>query len=74
MYKEQIARIRKGVVLFFCLLFLGMIWPIYPIFSRIEPMLLGIPFSLFYLIILLLLSFSVLLALYLLEERLGGSD
>jgi len=72
--KEQLARIKKRIVVFFCLVFLAMIWPIYPIFSRIDPILFGIPFSLLYLIILLLSSFLVLLGLYLLEERSGGSE
>lgn len=46
-----------------------MIWPVYPYFSRIYPLVLGIPFSLFYLICILLLSFLVLAGLYFWDER-----
>ncbi len=72
--KEQLARIKKRAVIFFCLVFLAMIWPIYPIFSRIDPMILGIPFSLFYLIFLLVTSFLVLFGLYRLEEDSGEEE
>lgn len=74
MRKETLARVRKGVVIFFCLVAASLMWPIYPLFSTIEPRLLGIPFSLAYLIIWLLLSFLVLLGLFLLEDRSEGVD
>lgn len=51
--------------LFFTLLFLASMWPIYPIFSRIEPVLFGVPFSLTYLAGLGLASFAGILILYL---------
>jgi hypothetical protein len=62
------------VILLFVAVFLASIWPIYPFFSRIHPIVLGLPFSLVYLIILLLFSFSVLLSLYLWESRNGRLD
>ncbi len=64
-------RIYAAVILYFLVVFGAMMWPIYPFFSRITPMLLGIPFSLFYLVALLGLSFLVLLALYLWEANRG---
>ena len=57
-------------VFYFCVLaMLATIWPIYPIFGGIYPMVLGIPFSLFYLILDLVVVFVVMLGLYLWEER-----
>ena len=67
-------RVYQAVTAFFVALFLAMIWPVYPFFSRIEPRLLGIPFALVYLIILLVLGFCVLLSLYLWEDRKGALD
>ena len=59
-------RSARGVwALFFTLVFLASLWPIYPVFSRIEPMLFGIPFSLVYLTCLGLLSFGGMLVLHL---------
>lgn len=46
-----------------------MMWPIYPYFSRVHPLMLGMPFGLFYLVCLLVLSFLVLLGVYLWEEH-----
>ncbi len=64
-------RLRRAVALFFCLVFLASIWPVYPLFSRIQPLVLGLPFSLAYLVILLVAAFLVLLGLYLWEQRHG---
>lgn len=64
----------KALTAFFVALFFAMIWPIYPYFSRIEPRVLGIPFALVYLVLLLLLGFCVLLSLYLWEDRKGTLD
>lgn len=49
--------------------FLAVLWPVYAWFSRIEPMVLGMPFSLFYLVVVIALVFSVMLALFLWEAR-----
>ena len=65
---------HKVVIMLFIAVFLTSIWPIYPVFSRIRPVVLGLPFSLVYLIILLLFSFFVLLSLYLWESRNGRLD
>ena len=53
---------------------LALIWPIYPLFAGIRPRVLGIPFSLAYVIGLVLLSFTVLVALFRWEERQGTED
>ena len=74
MSKDVRSRVRKAVVLYLIGVFLAMIWPVYSFFSRIEPMVFGLPFSLFYLVCLLVLSFLVLLSYYLWEDRRGEID
>ncbi len=61
-------QIKAAAILFFIVLFAAMMWPIHPLFSRIYPMVMGVPFSLFYLIILIAFSFLALLSLYLWEK------
>ena len=47
---------------FFSLVFVATLWPVHAVFSRLRPFVLGLPFSLFYLATLLVLTFSVPLA------------
>jgi hypothetical protein len=61
-------RVRKLVIVYFVCVAVASMWPIYPVFSRIEPWVLGVPFSLAYLVLVLVLSFLVLLSLYLWES------
>ncbi len=49
----------------------AMLWPVYAVFSRVRPLLLGMPFALFYLAAITVLSFAVGLGLYLWEDRRG---
>ena len=51
--------------------FLATMWPIYPLFSRIRPFVLGMPASLFYLLVLVFHVFFSLLALYRWEDKRG---
>lgn len=60
-----------AVTLVFVVTFFATMWPIYPFFSRIRPFVLGVPFSLFYLLVLVGLCFGSMLALYLWEDRKG---
>lgn len=64
-------RVYGAVTAFFLVVFVASIWPVYPLFAGIRPMVLGIPFSLFYVIVLLLVAFLVLLGLFLWEGRRG---
>ena len=57
-------RIYGAVTFVFVGTFFAVQWPIYTWFSRVKPFVLGVPFSLFYLIALLLICFFSLLALY----------
>jgi TRAP-type C4-dicarboxylate transport system permease small subunit len=68
-----VRRIYRGVLIFFAIIFLAMVWPVVSFFSRVEPLILGLPFFLFYLAILLVGSFLVLLWLFLWEGRTGSS-
>ena len=61
---RQERRVYGAVIWFYVLAGLGMNWPIYPFFSRARPLVLGMPFSLFYLACWVVASFLVLLALY----------
>ncbi len=62
------ASVYKAVVVFYVFLFLALMWPIYPRFASIEPRVIGLPFSLIYVIGGLVLSFLALWGLYLWEE------
>jgi len=64
--------VYHAVAAFYTLLFFALIWPIYPAFATIEPRVLSMPFSLAYVVGGLVLSFVVLLWLYVREHG-GGS-
>ena len=66
---SQTKRVYRAAIVFFSVVFAAMMWPIHPWFSRIHPMVLGLPFSLVYLILLIAFSFLALLCLYLWENR-----
>jgi hypothetical protein len=67
-------RVYQVALAFFFGVFLAMIWPVVTLFSRVRPLILGLPFFLFYLTVLLVASFLVLLGLYLWEERWATRD
>lgn len=64
-------RVYGAATLVFVAAFLATMWPLYPVFSRIRPFVLGVPFSLFSLIVLVALCFFSMLALYVWETRRG---
>lgn len=63
-----------GVTLIFVGAFLATLWPLYTLFNRIRPFVLGVPFSLFYLVLLVFVCFLSMLALYRWEDRRGKLD
>ncbi len=67
-------RVYGAVVVFYVLAAFGMSWPVYAIFSRVRPLVLGMPFSLFYLACWVIASFLVLLALFRWESRQGEAE
>jgi len=58
------SRKKIFLILFFLIQF-GLIWPIFPFFSGIYPMILGLPLSFAWVILMLLSGFSLLLWYYL---------
>ena len=59
----------RWFIVFLVLIQFSLIWPIYPLVGYIEPILLGMPFSIVWVILCLLLSFSGLLTYFLWEEQ-----
>lgn len=45
-----------------------LVWPVYPVFSGVFPLILGLPLSLAWVVLALALSFAALVVLYLTEE------
>ena len=64
-------RVYKAATILFIVIFFAFMWPIYPLFNRVRPLILGMPASLFYLIFLLAIAFCSILALYRWEDRHG---
>ena len=64
-------RRRLLFVAFYFVSAAALVWPIYPLFSGIHPMVLGLPQSLAWIILVLGAAFAALLALYLTEDD-GG--
>ena len=69
----RLRRLYRSLILFYVLLTLALIWPVATLFSRVRPIVLGMPFSLFCIAALIVTSFSVLLALFIWEGRTGKS-
>ena len=61
--------IRRGAVIFFLLFVLAVTWPGMIPANRIEPLILGLPFSMAWIALWVALSFLVLLAV----DRVEGS-
>lgn len=49
----------------------SLVWPIYPRFSGIHPLVMGLPLSLAWIVLALFAGFAALLALYLTEDDAG---
>jgi len=68
----SIRSIRRAVAVFFVLVLLAVTWPGALLFRRAEPLVLGLPFSLFWPVLLIVLSWAVLLGLDAAESRAGS--
>lgn len=66
-------RSYRAVLLFFVVALAALLWPVYPLFGGIRPMVLGMPFSLYYVTVWLVGSFLVLLGVFLWEGRRGAA-
>ena len=60
---------RVFIIIIAILLFLATIWPGYPLFAGVEPMILGLPLSFAWLILCVLISFISMLALYFSDNK-----
>ena len=72
--RPALSKPARWVAVFCIIAFLATMWPLYLPFSRVRPLILGIPASLAYLIGLVAVSFFSLLALYSWERRRGKLD
>ena len=66
--------VYRLVIGYFIVAVLSTMWPIYPFFNRIRPLILGMPFSLAYLVFLVILSFLVLVSLFSWEQKRDGKE
>lgn len=62
-------RVYGAVLVFYLAATVGLVWPAYAVVGGIRPRVLGLPFSLVYVVLWVVASFAVLLALYLWEGR-----
>ena len=67
--RPEDSKPARWVAAFCVAAFASVLWPVYSWFSGIEPIILGIPFSLFYLVLVIATVFSVMLGLFLWEDR-----
>ena len=67
--RPEVSKPARYAVAFCVAAFIAVVWPVYSWFSGIYPMVLGMPMSLFYLVIVIAIVFSVMLGLFLWEDR-----
>lgn len=67
--RPEVSKPARYVAWFCMAAFIAVLWPVYSWFSGIEPRVLGMPFSLVYLILVIAAVFSVMLGLFLWEDR-----
>ena len=67
--RPEVSQPARYVAVFCLAAFIAVTWPVYSWFGGIYPMVLGMPLSLFYLVLLIASVFSVMLGLFLWEDR-----
>ena len=67
-------RVYRAATAWFVLVAAAMVWPLVVPFARARPLVLGMPFALFWLASVLVVSFGVGVALYRWEARRGFLD
>lgn len=65
--KEQ--KITKPYIIFTIILFLSLIFPVYGIANSVMPLILGLPFGLFWIALVEVIAFLGLGVFYLIEHR-----
>ena len=64
MSRKKFQKIFIGVMV---LVFLPTIFPIFAVANRVEPIILGLPFNFFWVVSWILIAFSALVVLYLVD-------
>lgn len=57
-------KITRAYVVFLVILFLCMIFPVYSLANRVFPLVLGLPFGLFWIVLMEVIAFVVLCVFY----------
>lgn len=60
---------KRFFLLVLTLIQISIIWPVYPLVSSIQPTVFGLPFSFFWVVLMLVASFFVLLWYYLTDPN-----
>lgn len=66
---RPVRRAYIGYLIYFIVLVLCTVWPIYLIGNRVEPYVLGMPFSMFWIVLVLGASLAGLFHLYRFERK-----
>lgn len=69
--RPEVSKPSRYAAIFCVAAFIAVLWPVYSWFSDIEPVVLGMPFSLVFLVIVIASVFSVMLALFVWEDKNG---
>jgi hypothetical protein len=62
-------RVYGAATIWFVVAAAAMLWPLYTFAARVHPLVFGVPFALFWLALILTISFAVGVALYRWEMR-----
>jgi len=72
--RSRLRWTRRGVALFFLLFVFAVTWPGMIPFNRIHPLVLGLPFSMFWIALWVFSSFLILVLVDRIEGRARGED
>ena len=67
-------RVYGAVLVFYLFAFAAMVWPVMTLFNHVRPLVLGMPFSLFFVAVVVVASFLVQFALFRWEQRQGEAE
>jgi cytochrome c biogenesis factor len=65
----SVERFRKIFIIVMVLVFLPTIFPIFAVANRVEPIILGVPFSFFWVVMWIVIAFAALLVLYFVDPE-----
>lgn len=69
--KRNKRKVYVTVAIFLIILFMAQIHPIYYLVNRVEPIVFGMPFAMFWLVLMCVLQFCTLFGLYIWEYPKG---